>query len=301
MHLDSLNPAPIPSLMKSISRWVIWKPGKVGIDGKFAKYPVHTSAGYKVDAHNPQNQCSFTTAYGIASLQDNVGIGFVLNGAPVSCSDKGDPLYLIAIDIDSKSEINEAQLKELWIQLNKTYIEISPSKKGLRLFCLSKDLVENRNANGKEIYVSKRFLTVTGWEGKGNLQDCTKEIKAIHATWFPTKINAGDTSRCNYHPLPDTPRNRAWVYELLGYINPDCEYEIYRNVIWGIEYIGWTDCEDIGRKWSLGVPGRFSEDAFTVIRSSFDDRRGGITFGTLVHYAKLGGWRSAPSKQKVII
>ena len=85
--------------------------------------------------------------------------------------------------------------------------------------------------------------------------------------------------------------------EMLESIDPDCDYETYRNVIWSIEAIGWTDSEDMGRRWSLGAPDRFSEDAFTIIRSSFDDRRGGITFGSLVHYAKNEGWKSGGCKQ----
>jgi len=280
--------------MKGCPQWINWKPGEPDANGKFAKYPTHLTMGYKVDAHDRANQSSFMEVNCYAKLRPNTGIGFVLNGNSISSSADGVPLYLIGVDIDLKAGLSSAELKVTWEGLNKTYVEVSPSKQGIRMFCLSKELLANRNQNGLEIYSSKRFLTITGWEAKGELVDCTEEIKSLHLTWFPVKsVQYGNLSNVKYYsPPPDTPRNRAWVQELLSHIDPDCDYETYRNVIWSIEAICWSDTEEIGRRWSLGEPERFTEDGLTVIRSSFDRRRGGITFGSLVHYARQGGWQT---------
>ena len=59
-----------------------------------------------------------------------------------------------------------------------------------------------------------------------------------------------------YSP-PDIPRNRAWVLELLSYIDPDCDDDNYRNIIWGIEANTLTDAENMSRAWSLIAPERF--------------------------------------------
>jgi len=300
MNLDPVNPSPIPQLMKSQPTWLLWQAGEEDSNGKFAKYPIHPTDGYKVDAHNPANQLTFKLAVQLASLSHNQGIGYVLNGAAITIDANGDSLFLVGIDIDKKAGLTDLQLKEIWLRLGKPYVEISPSKTGIRMFCLSKTLLPNRNSNGLEIYTSGRFLTVTGWTGRGKLIECTDQVKKLHHEWFPAKTALTEKGSCedsNRYPPPETLRNRAWINELLSYINPDCDYETYRNVIWSIEAIGWNDTENIGRNWSLGAPERFSEDAFTIIRSSFDSRRGGITFGTLVHYAKEGGWSSCAYKR----
>jgi hypothetical protein len=299
LTLDPTNPHPIPPLLKSLNQWIGYRAGDSDSQGKFAKYPTHLIDGYNIDAHDQKNHVSFLIAYSLTSLQNNMGVGIVLNGKPISYEPDGSPLYLVAIDIDAKSKKTPEEVKALWKLLKMTYIEVSPSKNGYRLFCLSRELVSNRNKNGLEIYVSKRFLTVTGWAGRGTLVECTEQIKKLHAEWFPTLIPS--TKKASYdsgrYPPPDTLRNRAWVNELLTYIDPDCNYETYRNVIWSIEATNWYDSEDIGRAWSLGAPERFSEDAFTIIRSSFDDRRDGISFGSLVYYAKISGWCSYAYKR----
>jgi hypothetical protein len=297
--LDPTNPHPIPPLLKSLNQWIGYRASEQDAQGKFAKYPTHLIDGYNIDAHDPKNHVSFLIAYSLTSLQNNMGVGFVLNGKPIGYTTDGDPLYLVAIDIDAKAKMTLQQIDILWIALKKTYIEISPSKTGYRLFCLSRELVPNRNRNGLEIYVSKRFLTVTGWSGRGNLIECTDQVKKLHEEWFPAKTGSNKNKSYNNgrYPPPDTPKNRAWVNELLTYIDPDCDYETYRNVIWSIEATGWGDSENIGSVWSLGAPERFSEDAFTIIRSSFDDSRDGISFGSLIYYAKVGGWSSCAYKQ----
>ena len=298
--LDPTNPNPIPPLLKGLSQWIGYRAGEPDIHGKFAKYPTHLIDGYNIDAHDPNNHVSFLVAHSLTSLQNNMGLGFVLNGKPIKYEPDGSPLYLVAIDIDAKSKMTAQQVDELWKLLKKTYIEISPSKNGYRLFCLSRKLVPNRNQNGREIYVSKRFLTVTGWSGKGQLIDCTDELNEIYANWFPPKIVSPRRLKSNYvgYPLPDTPKNRAWVNDLLNHIDPDCDYETYRNVIWGLEDLGWGDIEEVQRAWSLGAPERFSEDGLTIIRCSFDNQRDGITFGTVVFEARQGGWHSKNGVKK---
>jgi hypothetical protein len=301
MNLDPVNPNPIPLLMKSKNQWVLWEAGKQDYKGRFAKYPIHPTDGYKVDAQNPENQLPFNLALQLALSEDSLGIGYVLNGVPISSTEDGESLFLVGIDIDKKAGLTNPQLKELWLRLGKPYAEVSPSKSGMRMFCLAKLPIPNRNYNGLEMYTSGRFLTVTGWAGLGDLIECTAQVKKLHEQWFPVKAASSPNRNCekDRYPPPDTPRNRVWLQELLSYIDPDCDYETYRNVIWGIEAIGWIDAKDIARAWSLGAPERFSEDALTVIRSSFDDRRGGITFGSLVYYARIGGWNSCAYKQGI--
>ena len=294
--IDPANSEPIPLLLRNSPQWVTWQAGPLQPNGKFAKYPIHPKKGHKVDAHRASNQMPFDTAMNAAHCNLAVsGIGFVMTGTILTQNEANEPLYLVGIDMDEKAGISYEQLHHVWITLGKPYVEVSPSKKGIRMFCLSRVLIDNRNQNGLEMYTSRRFLTVTGWSGKGQLKDCTAAINELHMKWFKPKTNtvraAPATIICS---KPETPRTTVWAKEVLAYVNPDCDYEQYRNVIWGIQALGWVCGESLQRDWSLGAPHRFTEDGLTVIQSSFDDRPGGITFGTVVHYAKQYGYAAIP-------
>lgn len=285
----------IPNLMQIQDRWVNWQAGIIDADGKFAKYPIHPLNDFKIDAHNKVNQTSFSKALTNASQSHVNGIGYVLDGSPITTDDSGLPLYLAGVDIDFKANLSPADIDEIWLSMGCPYIEISPSGKGVRIFCLTRQPIPNKNQNGYEVYSSKRFLTVTGWNAKGGLVDCTDALGFLIQSWFPVKhvlgYNKAKSKSLNTYPPEETPRHVAWVLELLTFIDPDCSYETYRNVIWALEATGWSCIEDIQRKWSLGAAERFTEDGLTVIKASFDYRDGGITFGTLVHYARLGGYQ----------
>lgn len=248
--IDPVNPTPIPSLLKNSSHWVLWQAGTIQPNGKFAKYPVHPDKGYKVDAHQATNQMSFDTAMHAAQYNKITGgIGYVMTGTALTRNEADEPLYLVGIDIDEKAGMSDEQLHDVWTSLGKPYVEVSPSKKGVRMFCLSTDLIDNRNQNGLEMYSSKRFLTVTGWAGKGLLKDCTVAINALHTQWFTPPVKAVQRTISTIVGItPETPRNIAWAEEVLAHISPDCDYEQYRNVIWGVQALGWTCGESLQRQ-----------------------------------------------------
>jgi hypothetical protein len=289
---DAVN---IPTLIQVNDKWINWRAGLLDANGKFPKYPICPFSGYKIDAHNKANQISFEKALLNTSQPHISGIGFVLDGRPILTRGDGVPLYLAGVDIDFKANLSPADVDVIWLSMGCPYIETSPSGRGVRIFCLTKQPIPNRNQNGYEVYSSKRFLTVTGWNAKGNLIDCTESLEHLIQSWFPVKqlsrIGKAKSKSFNTYPPEETPRNKAWVMELLSFIDPDCSYDDYRNVIWALEATDWSCIDDIQRSWSLGASHRFSEDGLTVIKASFDGRAGGITFGTLVHYARLGGYQ----------
>lgn len=304
-QFNTIYAANIPAEMQTKDSWVNWQAGLLDANGKFSKYPICPLNGYKIDAHNKANQISFNKALSNASQPHVSGIGYVLDGSPITADASGVPLYLAGVDIDFKANLSSADVANVWQSLGCPYIETSPSGRGVRIFCLTKKPIPNRNQNGYEVYSSKRFLTVTGWNAKGGLIDCTDALEQLIQLWFPIKqlsaVSKIKSKALNTYPPEETPRHIAWTEELLSYINPDCSYEVYRNVIWALEATGWSCIDDIQRKWSLGAPERFTEDGLTVIKASFDDRADGITFGTLVHYAKEGGYQNQTKPTLIIV
>ena len=293
----AVDPESISTTLKDQESWVCWTAGAINKKGKFPKYPVHPKLGYKINAHKSENHLTFNMAVKAVSNGYADGVGFVLKDEYIVFNDY--PMIIVGIDIDNGSNLSTGQIDELWEELGRPYSELSPSRLGRRMFCLSREPIDNRNQDGLEMYYSGRFLTVTGWDAKGEMADCTDAIKRVHERWFPTKQVSQKSTKSGALKFPpeETPRKIAWVMEMLSYINADCSYEIYRNVIWAIESTEWNCTEMIQRQWSMGAPGRFTEDGLTIIKASFDRRNGGITLGTLVHYAKLAGYQSSKTNK----
>ncbi len=95
-------------------------------------------------------------------------------------------------------------------------------------------------------------------------------------------------------PAPLTPREVAILKDQLKYIDPNCDYETWRNVVFAILSTGLSDAEDIARAWSEGSPEKFDESAFYTLINSYIEGRAGldgsITRGTIYHHARAGGW-----------
>jgi len=102
------------------------------------------------------------------------------------------------------------------------------------------------------------------------------------------KINS-NTSTINVRP--ETPRKIATIKLLLCFINADCDYEKWRDVVWAILSTGWNCAEDIAYEWSKTTPDRFDEDTFWLVANSYiPGHTSAISVGTIYHYARLGGW-----------
>ena len=89
---------------------------------------------------------------------------------------------------------------------------------------------------------------------------------------------------------PETPRQIALLKQKLALVDADCNYETYRNVIWGIASKGWECAYQIALDWSLTAEYRFEEHTLDALFYSYDpDRDDRITVGTIYYYAQQGG------------
>jgi hypothetical protein len=86
----------------------------------------------------------------------------------------------------------------------------------------------------------------------------------------------------------DTPRRVAVIRDLLRYIDPNCDYETWRDVVFSILSSGYVTAEDIAREWSEGSS-NFETTSFNSLVKSY--KSGSFTLGTIYHYARLGGYR----------
>jgi putative DNA primase/helicase len=89
---------------------------------------------------------------------------------------------------------------------------------------------------------------------------------------------------------PETPRQIALLRQKLAFVDADCDYETYRNVIWGVASTGWESAYQIALDWSLTAEYRFEEHTLDALFFAYDQNRDDrITAGTIRHYARQGG------------
>jgi hypothetical protein len=92
-----------------------------------------------------------------------------------------------------------------------------------------------------------------------------------------------------HHTSLDTPRRVAILRELLRYINPDCDYHTWRDVVFSVLSTGYTDAEEIALEWSA-QSSKFDHRSFRSQVNSYQD--GFFSLGTVYHYATLGGYHA---------
>ena len=147
----------IPADLRSQPQWILWrKETKPGYP-KPAKVP-YTVKGHRASTMNPDHCSTYDEAKAAydAAPERYTGIGFVLGNG------------IVGIDLDDciGDDGKLSDFAQTIVRESQTYWEISPSGKGIKLFCLG-DLAEGykrTTADGSrvEAYAGGRYFTVTG-------------------------------------------------------------------------------------------------------------------------------------------
>lgn len=146
----------IPQALKDLDQWVLWKFELV--NGGWTKIP-YTPWGQRASCSNPSTWLSFAEVY--QAYQQGGFDGCSIALAP------GDDLAGIDLDkcLDESGEPN-ALADQVLEQFACTYTELSPSGRGVRIFCYGTPRRTGKGGEGNwiEVYdhTSPRFLTVTG-------------------------------------------------------------------------------------------------------------------------------------------
>lgn len=132
------------------------------------------------------------------------------------------------------------------------------------------------------------------WGGRGDWRRLPTIPPSLLAIWQHEIDRGGnrqvdEADACPSKAVDDTPRKRAIVGSMLSHISPDCSYDHYRNMVWAILSLGWSDCCELARAWCLGAPHRFDEDSFHSLIAGYDETRG-PSYGSIHYFAKEGGW-----------
>jgi primase-polymerase (primpol)-like protein len=303
MRFFNLN-AEIPEILTSQNNWLVWKKGKTDTRGKFSKYPVNPiNPNIKINYQDPRYLMSYEGARKLYKQNTEIsGLGFKLNGKAIKNNQYQYLEYLVGIDIDMDEGRDKDFFDRIQNELDNTYSEISPSGKGIRLFGLAYELIENWSHNHIEVYAKDRFLTITGRNAKNELKNITTLLKVFKKKYGP-QYKPSYSKKIQQFKFP-TPNEIANIEALLYSIDADCAGDKYRNIVFSILSLGWGEIGiNLLKNWSQTAMHRWSEEYFDDLVSRYDQSRTGenncpITIATVMHYAsvnqdtKVAAWNS---------
>lgn len=163
----------IPSFLKAIDRWVLWRWEEKGT--RWAKTPRQTNGRYAA-TNDPHTWSTFDAAEAAFLAGDFDGMGLVL------------PPGIVGVDLDDclNGQKEMTQEAKLITAMLPSYAEISPSGTGLKIFVagrLDDDLQKICRVRGVEMYdgaSTNRFFTITG----AKLPNAPPELhKGADALW----------------------------------------------------------------------------------------------------------------------
>jgi putative DNA primase/helicase len=130
-----------------------------------------------------------------------------------------------------------------------------------------------------------------GWVGSGSVFNLPTIPDCLLQLWLELLKEKGGNRQAIGTSIttPETPRQIALLRQKLAFVDADCDYEIYRNIIWGIASTGWECAYQIALDWSLTAEHRFEEHTLDALFYYYDqNREDRITVRTIYHYAKVG-------------
>jgi len=201
----------VPAELKDLKQWVCWK--SVERDGRITKMPVDATTGRPGKSNDPATWTDFEAACDGAVGLEASGVGF--------CFSEDDGLVGIDLDacIDCKGKIADWALDIL--DSFGSYAEISPSGRGLKIWCLGtipkgykinlgpKD-EEIGKAPGIEVYTDGRYFAVTGdrWEGsREDIVSCQPQLDRLIERYWST----GTDHRTTASNLHESGRRTAGI------------------------------------------------------------------------------------------
>lgn len=270
----------VPTYMVGRRQWVNWKIEYRG--GKPTKVPYRPD-GRKAKSNDPKTWSTHEDCMQAYLAGGFSGLGFVL------C--EGDQLTAIDLDycLDDKGDVLP-WAAEIVERFSTSYIERSPSGRGLHIWCFGRPLTTGQreilalNLDYKprvEVYTfeSPRFLTVTGDRfNEADLSDCQTQL-----LWIFQKYFAED------HPEDERVRQSDGSIDLEGLmqalysISPD-EYLIWIKVGMALKSAG-LDFE-VWDEWSQGSEKYLAEECASKWKTFDGDR---LSLGTIYFYASKEG------------
>jgi putative DNA primase/helicase len=181
MHFE---PRGIPSELKTYRQWVLWQQD----GGRKVPKNWRTMGNAGVEWANTWGY--FDDVARVADERGGLGIGFVLT--------QSDPFCVV--DIDDCFVSTEATAAAFGlVKTFGSYTEQSPSGSGLHIWGTVTRLVRNTKTASFEVYYSRKFITVTGWQYRvAPIRDCTEAVETLLNEQNASKVKREGTGGSQY-------------------------------------------------------------------------------------------------------
>ncbi len=276
----------VPAALKVLKRWVgwswLWNPTKHGVGG-WDKPPLNVRTGRNASSTNDSTWATFEEAYAAADEGRYDGIGITLGAV-------GDGRTLAGVDLDGVRDAATGKLASwaVWVSGRlETYCEVSPSGQGVKFLAfgtLPRGTRNDSEGRGVEMYDSGRYFTVTGHHLPSTtreVNECTASLSHLHAELLGSTLlfRSGEQEHRD---------DREWALELLAAMKPSRaegygEWLAVGMALHSIADDMLADWDAWSRRSSKYEPGACKKKW-----SSF--KKGGLTLGSLFHWAKEDGW-----------
>lgn len=190
----------LPSQLASLQQWVCWR--HVERNGQITKIPVQPNG----DAAKANDPATWTTFAEAIAADEKIGFVFARKGG------------LFGVDLDECLVAGELApwAAEIVERFPESYVETSPSGRGLKLFCGGADVEKGRSkkigpklpnadkAPGVEVYGQGRYFTVTGeaFQSNADIGDCSAGLAWLLGKYWPATTSAVpvESIAVSYHP-----------------------------------------------------------------------------------------------------
>jgi len=276
-----IEPENIPVELRA-GNWCVWKAKSKG-NGKHDKIP-HGPSG-AISTAEPYSWMTFDQA--VSLYNDNYGM---YNGIGRLCARDG----FSVIDIDNSKSIPD-EVKDL----GPTYVEASPSGKGLRIVYRG-EIPDHDITSPFEVYSgnSSRFLTFTGRvKALRPINDVGEKLRDLvhrHRADFDIPEDIEDDP---FAGLIRPDFSTEEIVDMLEHIDPDAGHDTWFKVMQGLhhQYEGSDEGKKILTEWSRPSEDFDQREIDTRWRSLKDDGPNNITAASIKHIAKLNGYDPAAS------
>jgi hypothetical protein len=281
-----VDDAGVPSSLKTLRRWVNWSWTWNG--RKWDKPPLRLD-GQRASSTDPGTWTDYTTALAGHREGQFDGIGFVLGKDPAT------GLVHSGLDLDDVRDPATGALQP-WAQYAvahlDSYTDVSPSRLGAKVFTLGR-LPRGRRTDhdrGVEMYDGGRYFTVTGARlpaTPAEVMERTRQMAELYAELLGEPA-AADRGASTGGP----PSDCALALSALAGLNPRRAVGYWDWLAVGMALHSVDPSEDMlaeWDRWSQACPEKYSPGVCTRKWASFG--RGGITLGSLLHWARQDGWR----------
>lgn len=278
--------------MKEARRWLLYKMVKKP-DGKASKVPYYVNGKPRNGIlDSPEDVRQLATYSEAAKVVDEseayAGLGFALG--------KDGDGYWQGIDVDNYQENNlESLVKQL-----PGYVEHSPSGTGVHAMGYGEFFNGQNEGNGIEYYSSGRYFTYTGKAIRSSgLTDLKPFIKA---KINPNLRDRQPSEKAERGYLIQTPEQIDEIRTALTFIDPDCDYHRWKQVLFSLHRI--EGGVEMWAQWSISAKEPHNRSTYDARvkegYASLQTYRGDVNIGTLFMYAMEGGYKSNKATAEIL-